>query len=265
MRVLIVGAGHLGSWFAKVLAQDNTVAVYDTNSGKTKALVGLTKIFQLEEVESFRPEIVLNAVNLENTIEAFETLFPMLPSECIISDIASVKTGLADFYQNSGFRFVSTHPMFGPSHPSFGNNFGEKHNCKGEFAVIIEESDEVGKSFFRQIYESLQIKVFDYSFAKHDKVMAYTLSIPFTSSIVFAACMRQQQAPGTTFKKQLDLAKNVLSEDDYLLSEILFNPHTVRQLELIGSKLAHLTHIIKDKDYETMNLFLTRLRANVVQ
>lgn len=51
--------------------------------------------------------------------------------------------------------------------------------------------------------------------------MAYSLSIPFVSTFTFAAVMKHQDAPGTTFKRHLKIAQGVLSEDDCLLREIL--------------------------------------------
>ena len=81
--------------------------------------------------------------------------------------------------------------------------------------------------------------------------------------MVFAACMKKQDAPGTTFRKHLNIAKGLLSEDDYLLAEIMFNPHTVKQIEDINSRLAYLTHIIRGRDYEEMQKFLNRLRNNI--
>ena len=47
-------------------------------------------------------------------------MLPLLPQDCILSDIASVKTGLKDFYEASGRRYVSTHPMFGPTFANLG-------------------------------------------------------------------------------------------------------------------------------------------------
>ncbi|PKL06000.1 MAG: prephenate dehydrogenase/arogenate dehydrogenase family protein, partial [Spirochaetae bacterium HGW-Spirochaetae-9] len=58
-------------------------------------------------------------------------------------------------------------------------------------------------------------------------------------------------------------AKGMLSEDNRLLTEIMFNTYTIRQLELINSKLAYLTHIIRQRDYEEMKKFLDTLRANI--
>ena len=81
--------------------------------------------------------------------------------------------------------------------------------------------------------------------------------------MVFAACMKKQEAPGTTFRKHLDIGKGLLSEDDHLLAEIIFNPYTVRRIEEINSRLAYLTHIIRGRDYEEMQKFLNRLRKNI--
>ena len=70
--------------------------------------------------------------------------------------------------------------------------------------------------------------------------MAYSLSVPFASTLVFASIMKHQDAPGTTFKKHMAIARGLLSEDDYLLTEILFNPKTPAQIDNIVATLTHL-------------------------
>ncbi|MDR1406110.1 MAG: prephenate dehydrogenase/arogenate dehydrogenase family protein, partial [Prevotellaceae bacterium] len=55
----------------------------------------------------------------------------------------------------------------------------------------------------------------------------------------------------------------LLSEDDFLLSEILFNPFTAAQIENIRAELATLLSIIKEKDGERMKAFLTKVRENL--
>lgn len=56
-----------------------------------------------EEIREFAPELVINCVSLNYTIDAFKAVLPYLQPYCIISDIASVKTGLQEFYQTCGF------------------------------------------------------------------------------------------------------------------------------------------------------------------
>ena len=93
--------------------------------------------------------------------------------------------------------------------------------------------------------------------------MAYSLSIPFVSTFVFSAIMKKQEAPGTTFKKHMAIAKGLLGEDDYLLQEILFNPRTPGQVENIRRELKELLQIIEERDAEGMKAYLTKIRAKI--
>jgi len=256
MKIFILGTGHMGSWLANELAKEHEVAAYDIDEKKLKGLSKVTKLAQLSDVEKFAPKLAINACHLKVTKDAFDALIPHLTSECIISDIASVKAGLGEYYAQAGRRFTSTHPMFGPT-------FANIENLKDENAIIITESDDEGKAFFRRFYEKLGLNIFDCTFEEHDETIAYSLATPFASSITFAACMKKQDAPGTTFKKHREIADGLLSEDDYLLAEILFSPGALGQIERISQQLAYLTHIIKGRDYEVMKKFLNGLREKL--
>ena len=256
MKIVVLGAGHMGAWLVEALCLNHDVAVYDIDRTKLQYFFNATKCLELSEIEEFGPELVISAVSLPNIETAFNDVLPFLPQACILSDIASVKTGLPVMYETLKKRFVSTHPMFGPT-------FADIRNLRHENAIIISESDEEGKAFFREFYGALDLSIYEYTFEAHDQTVAYSLSTPFSSSMVFAACMKQQDAPGTTFKRHLEIAKGLLSEDDHLLTEIMFNPHAVRQIEEINSRLSYLTHIIRARDSEEMQKFLNRLRANI--
>lgn len=256
MRIFIMGAGHMGAWLVEELCLEHEVAVYDVDRKKLKYFFNVKRFLELDEVRSFEPQLLINAVSLPNIYTAFEGALPHLPQDCTLSDIASVKTGIYDYYRDLGRKFVSTHPMFGPT-------FANIRDLRDENAIIIRESDPEGKAFFENFYRGLKLNIYEYSFEEHDRTIAYSLSVPFASSMVFAACMKKQQAPGTTFRKHLDIARGLLSEDDHLLTEVMFNPHTIRQIEEINSRLTYLTHIIRGRDYEEMQKFLNRLRENI--
>ena len=93
--------------------------------------------------------------------------------------------------------------------------------------------------------------------------MAYSLSIPFVSTFVFAAVMKHQDAPGTTFKRHMAIAKGVLSEDRTLLREILFNPHTTGQVSKIRQELKDLIEIIDAKDKDALNRYIDRIENHI--
>ena len=226
MKILILGAGKMGSFFCDLLSFDHEVAIYDPDPQRLRFVFNCQRFSSLDEVDGFAPQLVINASTVKFTLDAFRDVMPHLPAGAILSDIASVKTGLPEFYASCGHPFVSTHPMFGPT-------FASLSNLSNENAIIIREGDHLGKVFFRDLYNSLHLHIEEYSFAEHDETIAYSLSIPFASTLVFASTMKHQDAPGTTFKRHMAIAQGLMSEDDYLLSEILFNPNTPAQLEQI--------------------------------
>lgn len=256
MKILILGAGKMGTFLTDVLCIQHEVALFDTDPKRLRFVFNTYRMTDYEEVRSFEPELVINCVTLKFTIDAFRIILPYLPKNCILSDIASVKTGLQDYYTSTGMRYVSTHPMFGPT-------FATLDNLSTQSAIIISESDHMGKAFFKDLYGSLKLNIFEYTFDEHDKTIAYSLSIPFASTLVFTSVMVPQEAPGTTFKRHMDIAKGLLAEDDYLLSEILFNPYTHDQVSKIRAELKVLLEIIDAKDSEKMQGFLKQVRKNI--
>lgn len=256
MRIAVIGAGNMGSWMVESLCLDYEVGVYDTDRSKMKYFFNSRKFLYLEDLFEFEPDLLINAVSLENTIKVFEEIVPHLNENCIISDITSVKNGLAKYYKKAGRRFVSTHPMFGPT-------FANVKDLSEENAIIINESDPEGIEFFRNFYSSHRLKIHEYSFEEHDRTIAYSLSIPFSSTLVFASCMKKQDAPGTTFKRHNEIARGLLSEDDYLLSEILLNPYSLEQVEKINDSLENLITMIKGNDTTGLKTYFSQLRQNL--
>lgn len=256
MKILVLGAGKMGSFFIDLLSFDHEVAICEKDVKRMRFTYNCQRFADLEEIRQFKPELVINAVTLKYTIAAFEEVMPFLPKDCIISDISSVKTGLKDFYEKTGHPYVSTHPMFGPT-------FANLQQLSEENAIIINEGDYMGRIFFKDLYQKLGLNIYEYSFDEHDRTVAYSLSIPFVSTFVFAAVMKHQDAPGTTFKRHMKIAQGVLNEDDYLLQEILFNPYTHDQVAQIRTELKELLEIIDNRDAVGMKAYLTKIRDNV--
>ena len=255
MKILVMGAGKMGSFFIDLLSFDHDVAVIEQDPKRMRFTYNCQRFTSMDEVKAFAPELVINAVTVKYTIPAFEQIMPYLPKDCIISDISSVKTSLKAFYEQTGHPYVSTHPMFGPT-------FANLNQLSEENAIIISEGDYMGRIFFKDLYQRLGLHIYAYTFEEHDKTVAYSLSIPFVSTFVFAAVMKHQDAPGTTFKRHMQIARGVLSEDDYLLQEILFNPYTHDQVAQIRSELKELLQIIDNTDADGMKAYLTKISHN---
>lgn len=246
----------MGSFFTDLLSFDHEVAVYDNDPQRLRFLYNTQRFTSLNEVDAFDPELVINAVSLKFTLQVFDELLPHIGKDCILSDISSVKTGFKEYYEQTGLRYVSSHPMFGPTFANLGQ-------LSNENAILINEGDYMGRIFFRDLYTRLGLNLKELSFAEHDETMSYSLSIPFVSTFVFSAVMKHQDTPGTTFKRHMTIARGVLSEDDTLLREILFNPHTKPKVESIRTELKQLIQIIDDRDEDAMTAYLTRIRQNI--
>ena len=256
MRILILGAGKMGTFFVDLLSFEHETAVYDVQPQRLRFMYNTLRFSSLDEIRDFRPELVINAVTLKYTLDVFRQVIPYLPADCILSDIASVKTGMKAFYEGCGHRYVSTHPMFGPTFANLGA-------LQSENAIIISEGDYMGRIFFKDLYARLGLHICEYTFDEHDETVAYSLAIPFVSTFVFAAVMKHQDAPGTTFKRHMAIARGVLGEDDCLLREILFNPRTSGQVSQIRDELKELLDIIDRKDEDRLNAYLQRIRKNI--
>ena len=246
----------MGSFFSDLLSFKHSVAVFETNPQRLRFTYNVRRMSSPDEIADFDPQLVINAATVKYTLEAFRMVMPYIGKECILADIASVKTGLPEFYAECGHPFVSTHPMFGPT-------FASLSNLQDENAIIISEGDHLGKVFFKDLYNELHLNIREYTFKEHDEVIAYSLSIPFTSTLVFGSVMKHQDAPGTTYKRHMTIASGLMSEDDFLLTEILIYPHTVEQIGKIQDKLETLKEIVARKDSNAMKEFLEQVRENL--
>ncbi len=256
MRIAILGAGKMGAWLARELGAENSVAVHDVRRDRAEAVRKAEILPALEDLAGFGPEMVLNAVTLSDTVDAFRAAAPRLEPGCLLVDVASIKGALPEYYAGCGFRFASLHPMFGPT-------FADMDSLRNENAVIISESDAAGTAPFRSMFGRLGVRVFEYSFAEHDRMMAYSLTAPFVASLVFATGVDETAVPGSTFSRHLKIARGLLAEDDQLLAEILFNPGSLPQLDKVTANLEYLKHVIRGRDHDEARKLFGRLRKNL--
>ena len=156
MKILILGAGKMGSFFCDLLSFDHTVAIYDRDPERLRFTYNVLRFSSLDEVDGFVPDMVLNAATVKYTVAAFRQVLPHVPATATLSDIASVKRGLPEFYAEAGHPYVSTHPMFGPT-------FASLSNLAEENAIVISEGDAGGIEFFLRLYAGLGLHVEQYT------------------------------------------------------------------------------------------------------
>jgi len=230
-RILIAGYGKMGSWLWSLLSKEYELAVFETVSDITKSAPDVNFLQNLAEVKSYAPDLFINCVSINNTLPVFSEMVSMLPPECMLADIASVKNGLPDFYSNSRRRYVSIHPMFGPT-------FSDMSSPGGRTAYIISESDANGKEFFKTFFEKSGIVIREVGFVEHDKLMASFLSVPVLTALLFSSAATEMAFPGTTYDRFTGVTSGVMNENSDLLWMILKNQYTTDKI----AKMADILH-----------------------
>jgi prephenate dehydrogenase len=235
-RILIAGYGKMGSWLWSLLGNEYELAVYecDIESKKTAPLVRF--LHDKEDIISFRPDLFLNCVSITNTLPAFSEMVDLLPPECMLADIASVKRGLFDYYIVSGRRFVSIHPMFGPT-------FSDMNSPEGRTAYIISESDNEGKDLFKSSFEKAGIVIREVGFDEHDKLMATLLSVPVLTALLFSTAATERAFAGTSYDRFAKVSSSMMNESSELLSMILGNPYSKEKIALMAKALSDISEI----------------------
>ncbi|HDP94861.1 MAG TPA: prephenate dehydrogenase [Candidatus Aminicenantes bacterium] len=255
MKIAIIGLGGMGSWLAReMLATGHEIAAFDIRP-HVEFPAGARRLEQLREIRQYRPDMLINAVTIHQTVPVFQKLSLFLPHDCMLVDITSIKDAPAAYYRGCKRPFASIHPMFGPVSAS-------ARTLSGESMIIINESCPAGKHFFHTFGSARGLHCREMSFEEHDHMMAHSLTLPFATSLAFAACMDGGEVPGTTFARHRELARTLLREDDDLLVEILFNRYSLDQIDSVCGRLRFLRQVIAAGDHGEAEGFIARLREN---
>ena len=79
MKILILGAGKMGSFFSDLLSFDHEVAVYDPDPERLRFSYNALRFASLGEIDDFAPELVINASTVKYTLDAFRMVLPHIP------------------------------------------------------------------------------------------------------------------------------------------------------------------------------------------
>ncbi|MBR4963007.1 MAG: prephenate dehydrogenase/arogenate dehydrogenase family protein, partial [Muribaculaceae bacterium] len=61
MKILIMGAGKMGSFFADVLSFEHEVAMFDKDPNRLRFTFNTLRFSSFDEVKEFAPDLLINA------------------------------------------------------------------------------------------------------------------------------------------------------------------------------------------------------------
>ena len=80
MKILVMGAGKMGSFFIDLLSFEHEVAVFERDPKRMRFTYNCQRFTTYEEIQEFGPELLINAVTLKYTIPVFKEVIPYLPA-----------------------------------------------------------------------------------------------------------------------------------------------------------------------------------------
>lgn len=177
----IIGFGRFGTLFAKILADDFSVLIYDKEADKDdekkKALIKEAtsigaKLASKSEVASC--ENVVLCVPILGFEEALREYRQYFSKGATIIDVLSVKKNplkLMTAIVPDDIEILLTHPMFGP------DAVKEKGLKNQPIVICPEQTSQSIVSFWHGYFERKGLKVVEMSCEEHDRITAYSLCL----------------------------------------------------------------------------------------
>jgi prephenate dehydrogenase len=254
-RILILGGtGETGSWFARYFKELGfDVAVWGP-SGRVEVADRLGVRYAHDRMkEVAESEIVLVAVLIEKTVEVIREVAPHMRPGSLLMDVTSVKSGpvrAMKTYAPKGVEILGTHPMFGPTMPSF---------C-GQTIILtpVEGKSEKWLPVIRSMFEAdgARIEILDAD--EHDEIMAVVQALTHFAYIGIGAALRalefdvdrSRRFMSPVYEIMIDFVGRILDQNPELYASIQKNPKAMHARQTFIAECMQLCELADAGDLE---------------
>ncbi|MEM7054869.1 MAG: bifunctional chorismate mutase/prephenate dehydrogenase [Pseudomonadota bacterium] len=248
--LVIGGAGLMGRWLARFFdSQGFHVQIADPASQPAQG--GFDAVDDWHDA-AHTADVIAICTPIEISRRILAELIGLAdqqPIAALVFDIASVKAPLIESLQQAaqaGLNICSIHPMFGPDTMLLA----ERH------VLFMDVGPAAAVDQARALFEDTMAEQVNVSLEQHDRLMALVLGLSHALNIAFADALAQSgldaaqlaAISSTTFKRQLDVAGDVVAENDRLYFEIQrLNPYELAVLDgLLNSVQRLRSHVSQD-------------------
>jgi cyclohexadieny/prephenate dehydrogenase len=210
-------------------------------------------------------DLVVLATPLLAMPEVVRRVAPGLAAGAIVTDVGSVKAGLAEVLPGllpSGAVYVGSHPMAG-SHRS-GFEHAREDLFEGAACVVTEAPDAAARERVCSFWRALGARVVVRSAASHDAEVAWMSHLPHALAFAFAAALRHAptrafEVAGSGFR---DFTRIAHSEPELWADILAANRKALAApLQAAGEALAELGRAIEANEAEALERLLGAARA----
>ncbi|MCL7385254.1 MAG: prephenate dehydrogenase/arogenate dehydrogenase family protein [Thaumarchaeota archaeon] len=265
MKAAIIGAGRMGSWFAKYFYKKGyEVKVFDKRQSAASKLAKEIGASTNRSIEGavHDADVTLVAVPLDVTTSVVKEVLKYAKQGSVIVEVSSLKAHVVTSLKRlrrTRAEILSVHPLFGPG----------ASDMKGKVMALVPIKSRGSElRIARSIFGDANIIVVNWR--EHDRAMAYVLSLShvLATSLIFAmddvTLKKARRLSGTTFKLQMLSAATSLSENpELVISTFKMNPYAFRAFSSYMKRLNELVKVIRNGDVDKLKEIFKACRAKV--
>lgn len=214
MRLLVFGVGGMGRFFKEFFKiRGYYVKGYDVIKDRSDV--------DLKDIAKF--DVIFVCVPMENVKQALEDLKKYANRKALLIDISTIKSDVLPLFEESGFDYMSIHPMFGPKSDIGLSNIVVVHRSgRREEDVILEEFKKAGALISYLPKE------------KHDEVMAEIQGLSHFLLISLADYLRERGRDYLKYASPIfcvlyKLSSRIISQNWRMYLKIQMNARKVRR------------------------------------
>ncbi len=208
---IIGGTRGMGKWFADYLkGQGCRVHVAGRTSGMTRAEMAASC------------QVVVVSVPISVTVNIIEQIGPLLPEECLLMDLTSLKAAsVAAMVQSSAAEVIGCHPLFGPQIDSLEN----------QHVVLCPVRSGKWLPWLTDVLEKGGALLVSTTPEKHDELMSVVQGLNHFNTIMMGLALSEISAPiaklasFTTplFVDKVRMVEKIFADNPQLYAEIICN------------------------------------------
>ncbi len=269
--VLVIGLGMIGGSIARGLKQsDAGIRIYATDRDQEQ--VDMAR--QAGVIEEFtgttaqlvaEVDLIVIAVPVLAVASVLRELQDLINADTVITDVASVKTSVANdaisILGKHASRFVPGHPIAGAEKSGFQAASADLFRNRKVILTPQMGTDANAVLVVNAMWRRLGAEVLGMTVASHDQVLAATSHLPHLLSYALVDVLAHQQQSEDIFRYAAggfaDFSR--LASSDPTMWADIFISNSVATLEVLNKyidKLQHLQQLMLEKNrYELQNTF----------
>ncbi len=204
MRIAVIGAGKMGTWFARFWKSRNwDVVITDIDIEKARKTASETgsRIAKTGQEAVAGADVAMVAVPISRTPDVMKSLAKHMPVRTMIIDLASAKNEVFEELKKMKVNpeLASLHPLFGPG----------ASGVKGRtFISVPVKTGKVYDSFIKEL-RSAGAKVVAMTADDHDRVMAVTQSLTHFTLLIYLKALKTMKLAKKSEEFQTPLSQGL--------------------------------------------------------